>query len=433
MEREKIILNTITDVNVPDWLQTLEQNFKNKPFCILNSNGLGDDYETIVAAGSIDELLIQKEDDPFERLRNFHQKHGDWIFGYLNYDLKNKLEKLTSENPDGLTFPLLYFFCPEYLFFLKKGTVECLAKKGTTKAELALFFEKSKENLQESSENENKQPALEVTSRISREQYISTIMEIKSHIQKGDIYEMNFCQEFFVKNVEVEPFQIYQRLNDASPTPFSCYFHANQQYLACASPERYLKKSGSRVISQPIKGTIKRGTSIAADEKLKSQLKNDPKEQSENVMIVDLVRNDLSRTAARGSVKVDELFGIYSFKQVHHMISTISSELKAGCDFVDLLKTTFPMGSMTGAPKIRAMEIIEQYESMKRGLFSGAVGYITPKGDMDFNVVIRSIFYNADNKYLSFMAGSAITINAQPEKEYEECILKAKAIFSIFK
>ncbi len=318
------------------------------------------------------------------------------------------------------------------MFFLKDGKIELQVRKGTQKEELLEIFNKSVEDIPVFS-SQKKHFSIEVSPRISKFQYINTIKKIKNHIQQGDIYEMNFCQEFFAEGVEVEPFEIYKKLIAVSPTPFSCYLHANKQYLACASPERYLKKTGNKVISQPIKGTIKRGANLEADENQKIKLKNDPKEQSENVMIVDLVRNDLSRTAAKGSVKVDELFGIYSFKQVHHIISTISSELKEGFDFVDLLKTTFPMGSMTGAPKIRAMEIIENYESMKRGLFSGAAGYVTPKGDMDFNVVIRSIFYNSANKYLSFMAGSAITINAQPESEYDECILKAKAIFSLFK
>jgi para-aminobenzoate synthetase component I len=430
MERKKILLNSLDLANHAGWIKSLERHFKDGPFVVLNSNGMGDDYDVMIAAGAFSEVVPPQEGDAFLSLRNFHQQQKDWIFGYFSYDLKNNLEKLSSNNADGLNFPLLYFFCPKYLFLLKNGKLECYTKEDNTEAEIIRFFEEF-----EGSQNEviNQEEHITVKPRISRQEYIETINEIKQHIQLGDIYEMNFCQEFFAENQEVNPFNVFEKLIEASPTPFSCYLNANNMHLACASPERYIKKSGSHIFSQPIKGTIKRGRNAEEDEIQKKKLKNDPKEQSENVMIVDLVRNDLSRTAARGSVKVDELFGIYTFKQVHHMISTISSTLEEGFDFVDVFKTTFPMGSMTGAPKIRAMEIIEQYESMKRGLFSGAVGYVKPNGDFDFNVVIRSIFYNAKNKYLSLMVGSAITINAVPENEYDECALKAKAIFSLFK
>jgi len=198
-----------------------------------------------------------------------------------------------------------------------------------------------------------------------------------------------------------------------------------------ASPERFLKKINNKLISQPIKGTIKRGGSKIEDENLKFALKNDNKELAENIMIVDLVRNDLTRTVLNASVKVEELCEIYSFKQVHQMISTISAEIDNNLALSDIFKNTFPMGSMTGAPKIRAMEIIEKYEKTKRGLYSGAVGYINPKGDFDFNVVIRSIFYNSENNYLSFTVGGAITANSVPENEYNECLLKAKAILEV--
>jgi para-aminobenzoate synthetase component 1 len=251
---------------------------------------------------------------------------------------------------------------------------------------------------------------------------------LKQHIQSGDIYEINFCQEFFSEATQFNPLETYINLKQFSPTPFSAYYRSNHHYLICASPERFLMKKGNEVISQPIKGTIKRGTDIVEDEKLKKQLKNDEKERAENIMIVDLVRNDLSRIAKEGSVKVNELCKIYSYPQLHQMISTISAKVDKQLDFTEIIKACFPMGSMTGAPKIKAMELIEKYESFKRGLFSGSVGYITPEGDFDFNVVIRSLFYNSVNHYLSFMVGSAITAKSDPEKEYEECLLKAKGI-----
>jgi len=242
---------------------------------------------------------------------------------------------------------------------------------------------------------------------------------------------MNYCVEFFSGNASIHPATLFQRLCEISPMPFSCYYKNDDQHLMCASPERFLARRGGKIISQPIKGTAKRGRTREEDEQMKIRLRHDAKEQSENVMIVDLVRNDLSRTAARKSVQVEELFGIYTFRQLHHMISTVISEMREGVHWTEIIRHAFPMGSMTGAPKIRAMQLIDAFESTMRGLYSGAVGYVTPDGDFDFNVVIRSILYNSDLDYLSFMVGSAITINSDAAKEYEECLLKAKAMMEV--
>lgn len=198
-----------------------------------------------------------------------------------------------------------------------------------------------------------------------------------------------------------------------------------------ASPERFLKRNGTHVVSQPIKGTARRAENMEEDEGLKEALRTDEKERSENIMIVDLVRNDLSHYASKGSVIVEELCKIYTFEQVHQMISTITASVALEIDSVDLIKSVFPMGSMTGAPKIAAMQLIEKLESTKRGLYSGAIGYFAPNGDFDFNVVIRSILYNAEKQFVSFSVGSAITARSVPEKEYEECLLKAKAMRTV--
>jgi para-aminobenzoate synthetase component 1 len=270
--------------------------------------------------------------------------------------------------------------------------------------------------------------SLYIKPRIQSHEYKNTVNSIKKHILRGDIYEVNYCQEYYSENQSVNPLEIYAKLKNISPTPFSCFFRLFDKYLISASPERFLKKIGSKVISQPMKGTINRGNSAKSDQHLKSKLKQDPKEIAENVMIVDLVRNDLSKSAAKESVKVEELCGIYTFEQVHQMVSTISAELEPQTDMIDAIKSTFPMGSMTGAPKVKAMELIEKYENTKRGMYSGAVGYFTPDNDFDFNVVIRSILYNSTRQYLSYMVGSAITAKSIPENEYNECLLKAKAI-----
>jgi para-aminobenzoate synthetase component 1 len=270
---------------------------------------------------------------------------------------------------------------------------------------------------------------LNIQNRISQQEYISIINKLKQHILRGDCYEINFCQEFFAESTDINPFDIYKKLGTVSPNPFSALYRMNDQWLICASPERFLKKQGNKILSQPIKGTsIRIKNDEGRDEQSKYELLHSTKDRSENVMVVDLVRNDLAKICKEGTVKVDELYGVYSFPQVHQMISTVSGELDSSNSFYDIIKATFPMGSMTGAPKKSAMELIEKYEQTKRGIFSGAVGYISPDRDFDFNVVIRSIMYNAASGYLSFQAGSGITFYSDPEKEWEECLMKAEAM-----
>jgi para-aminobenzoate synthetase component 1 len=279
---------------------------------------------------------------------------------------------------------------------------------------------------------ENSNP-IEIQQRISKDLYLEKITKMLEYINKGDIYEANFCMEFFAENATINPLEKFLKLNEISKSPQAVFFKNNTQFLLSASPERYLKKEGEILISQPIKGTAKRFLDPIEDEYSKNQLALDPKERSENIMVSDLVRNDLSRTAQKGSVKVEELCAVYSFEQVHQMISTITSKLDSQYAAVDAIKTTFPMGSMTGTPKVSVMKIIENLEETKRGLYSGAVGYFAPNGDFDFNVVIRSILYNQEKKYISFSVGSAITSQAIPENEYEECLLKAKAMHEVLR
>ncbi len=353
----------------------------------------------------------------------------NWQFGFVSYDYKNQIEpQLSSKNTDNILFPEKHFFSPELLFIISANKVEIQYEKSIyTKEQVTTLFNEILQLELCSILNES----VKMTPRLNKDEYLEKVKTLQQHIQLGDIYEINFCQEFYAENVTVNPINLYHKLNKKSPTPFSCFVKHNDNYLLCASPERFIKKIGDEISSQPIKGTIKRGSSEKEDAILKEQLKNDPKERSENIMIVDLVRNDLSKIAKKGSVKVDELCGIYTFPQVHQLISTVSAKIKEDISFDAILKATFPMGSMTGAPKVRAMEMIEEYEIAKRGLYSGTVGYIDSFGNFDFNVVIRSILYNQSTNYLSFFVGGAITNLSDPEKEYEECLLKAKAMFEV--
>ncbi len=362
----------------------------------------------------------------FEDLHQYQSRTKDWLFGYMSYDLKNDVEDLKSNNFDGLQFPDLYFFQPKKLFFLKGNQLE-IKYLNMVDDEVEVDFDE----INQFSVFSVQCSEINIQQRISKENYIKKVSKMLEHIHRGDIYEANFCMEFFAKDAQINPSQIYESLNAISEPPFAVFFKNKDNYLISASPERYLKKVDTRIITQPIKGTAKRSFDMELDKELKINLSKDAKERSENIMIVDLVRNDLSHTATKGSVQVEELCEIYTFKQVHQMISTVVSNVENTTSPIQIIKSTFPMGSMTGAPKISAMKIIEQLEETKRGLYSGAIGYFTPNGNFDFNVVIRSILYNSSNQYLSFSVGSAVTSLSIPENEYEECLLKAKAMFEV--
>jgi para-aminobenzoate synthetase component 1 len=393
----------------------------------LDSNGYKDhlsSYDAILAVNAQSSLQTSFE-SAFEQLKNYQSQTKDWIFGYLTYDLKNDLEDLNSENFDGLQFPDLFFFQPKKLFLIKGNSVECQylnSLEGEIKSDLNYIGHCEEE------QHANPTNGIKIKLRIHNDAYFEKVKTMLNHIHRGDIYEANFCQECYAEEAQINPLVTFKRLNDISKTPFATFLKLNDNYLISASPERYLKKEGNVIISQPIKGTSKRSKNRKEDELLKSTLQIDTKERSENIMIVDLVRNDLSHTAIKGSVKIEELCKVYTFAQVHQMISTVTSKVDESTHPVEVIKSTFPMGSMTGAPKISAMKIIEALEETKRGLYSGAVGYFTPQGDFDFNVVIRSIFYNKEKGYVSYSVGSAITAKSDPLKEYEECLVKAKAM-----
>ncbi|MDB5031500.1 anthranilate synthase component I family protein [Mucilaginibacter sp.] len=391
--------------------------------CYLDSNNFNDPYskfDTLIAAG-VKDYIVANIGSAFKQLENFRAKNPGWLTGFFSYDLKNEVENLSSSNPDHLTFPDLCFFAPQYLILINGEQVEITADNPQA------IFESIEQQIPITSPANN----IDLQSRFSKEDYIATVNKIKGHISRGDIYVTNFCQEFFAAGAQIDPLATFLQLNLVSPTPFGTFFKWHDKYILCASPERFLAKRGSKLISQPIKGTAKRGNTKQEDEAIKQQLRNHAKELQENVMIVDLVRNDLTHSAKPGTVKTEELFGIYTFNQVHQMISTVVCELQDGITAVEAIRNTFPMGSMTGAPKINSMRLMEQYERSKRGVYSGAIGYFSPDNDFDFNVVIRTLLYNSAEKYLSFHVGSAITYHADAENEYEECLLKAKAILEV--
>ena len=401
----------------------LKSYSKSKNFMFLDSNNLKDKYDWIFAVDCEDKITCNSKNSLFQLNKFYKKNHSNWIFGSLSYDLKNHIEILSSSNYDGINFPLLNFFVPKFLFVCQDNVVKYFSHSENQKFSI--------EKILNIDFNFKEIPSLNLKFRISKNNYFKNVSKIIQHINLGDIYEMNYCQEIYAEKSVINPYDTYLKLVSISKAPFSSLYRHNNSYLISASPERFIKKIKNKLFSQPIKGTIRRSENKEEDNFLKMKLFKDDKERSENVMIVDLVRNDLSKIARRSSVNVDELFGIYSFNDLHHMISTISCDLKKNINIDEIISSTFPMGSMTGAPKYRAMELIEKYEKTKRGLYSGSIGYIEPNGDFDFNVIIRSIQYNQINKYLSILVGGAITSKSKIEKEFDECLLKSKSLFKV--
>ncbi|AEA42416.1 chorismate-binding protein [Fluviicola taffensis] len=346
---------------------------------------------------------------------------GKTLFTVINYQLG--LDILTIQrNPNQL--PLMRVWIPESTFLYEGVNAYLLEGE---------YNELNHQLAEELFETTEEISAIQWTAKIDRKNYLERVNKLKEHIQLGDVYELNFCQSIESQSVELTSIQpFFKRMWDANPTPFAGLVETENWMLASASPERFIQKKGSKLISQPIKGTAPRGKTEYEDQENIQGLESSKKERAENVMIVDLVRNDLSRLATKGSVNVDELCKTYTFPTVHQLISTISCELREEVTFSEILKATFPMGSMTGAPKKAAVELAQKYEGFSREFYSGSLGVIYPNGDFDLNVLIRTLVYNQESKKISCGVGGAITILSDAEAEYEECKVKVGKILSLF-
>jgi para-aminobenzoate synthetase component I len=391
-------------------------------FCYLDNNSYRhapNRYEMIAAAGLA--TIVSPE----------MQCANDWSFGNISYDYKNKVEPgLSSRHKEKIGFADHFFFRPETVVYIPFDT--CTLHIETLNSSAAVVLQQI---LESSSvmENQTQGSAAPDWNYVFQQQdYLDGVQHIRNHIEEGDCYELNFCTEAFAEDQEIDPCYIFHQLNALNPAPFAALYRHHDAWLMCASPERFLHKQEDHILSQPIKGTSRRGVDPQQDEALKAALLNNPKERAENVMIVDLVRNDLARSCMPGTVAVPELFGVYTFPQVHQLISTVTGITKPETTAAQTVENAFPMGSMTGAPKVMVMKLIETYERSRRGLYSGTVGYITPQGDFDFNVVIRSLLYNNETGYLSYQTGGAITYDSDPLQEWNEVRLKAKAMEQVF-
>ncbi|AUD01857.1 aminodeoxychorismate synthase component I [Spirosoma pollinicola] len=417
------------------WAVT-EQTHKDGFVAFLTNNGIpypNDPFPNRLFIGAKRVISFSGEKAPgvdaFQELQNAHREKPSFLVGYFGYDLKNQLEKLDSRNLDRLQFPDVYFVEPEWIIDFDKsddlGNALIIQGEGdvsTLLNQLRSFMTMATLVIPSVA------PISSTHCRVTPDEYQANVRRIQEHIRLGDVYELNYCIEFFKENAHLDPLATYRALNERSPMPFSSFVKLGDRYILGASPERFLKKTGRQILSQPIKGTVRRGQTPEEDAALRAYLLNSEKERAENLMIVDLVRNDLAKSAETGSVHVDELFGIYGFQHVFQMISSVSVTLRANVSWTEAIRNAFPMGSMTGAPKVRSMELIDELEVSRRGVYSGALGFVTPDGDFDFSVVIRTLLYDAQRQYASFSVGSAITYDADPAQEWEECLLKAKAI-----
>lgn len=387
--------------------------------CVFLKNG----GQSLLAIGCAEELLSDR--DCWQKLdEKLSKSEGHW-FGYLSYDLKNELEKLASNNPDNCCFPRIQFIRPKVL--LRQ------IEKDQWELEYDAAYSAEKKRIHEILSisdciDEHAGFRVNFHSRVSKGQYLENVAKIKECIRAGQVYELNYCIEYFDSDPDIEPAFLFDQLNFGNQAPFTAYFQHKDYCVISLSPERFIRRNSDEIISQPMKGTAPRFQDIVLDQASKNSLEASEKDRSENIMIVDLVRNDLSKICKSGSVRVTELCGVHSYSAVHQMISTVTGKLKDNLSNVDVLKGLFPMGSMTGAPKVRAMQIIEELECTKRGVYSGALGFIAPDGNFDFNVVIRSIVYNAQRNYLSLMVGGAITDKSDPEEEYEETQVKLRSV-----
>lgn len=381
-----------------------------------NSNGHEDaygKYQWICAFGNREPFVFD-EGESWQKMDALSQ--DNWLFGVLSYDLKNHIEDLTSVPRNYLDWPKMQWFEPEFVITHQRN------------GEYWVHFRGKEPEVKTREFSMVSWSPFQLTPLWSQGDYIEKANILLRHIQRGDIYEVNLCQPFEAEGVPLNGLSVFKKLNDKAQSSFASYFSSNGRVVIGASPERYLAKRGEKLISQPIKGTAKRYSDATLDSQSASDLLASEKERAENVMIVDMVRNDLSITAQKSSVEVEELFGIYSFNTVHQMISTITSKVKSGVSWSEIIQSTFPMGSMTGAPKVSAMKCIDEVETTQRGWYSGSVGYIEPSGDFDLNVVIRSLLYDEDSQKVQAHVGSALTILANAEDEYHECLLKVDAL-----
>lgn len=396
---------------------------------LLNSNRFSDPYSRfeLLAAFGVRREFSCDGPQPWSPLAAFFQEDPDWIFGHFSFETGLPDPPFLPVRSPYISFGVCSFFQPEILLKIQSGSLQVGIHGDRNEAEAIVKELFSSPGSSAGLKVGIKRPPYLKPVHTDAE-YLDRVNYLISQMMRGNIYEINYCREFQARDVQLDPSALYLKLNAMSAAPFSAYYRQKERFLVCSSPERFVSKTGMQLIAQPIKGTIRRGTSAEEEKSVVLQLQSSSKERAENTMIVDLLRNDLARTARCGSVEVLEWAVPYPFSHVHHLISTVTAQLDPSKHPLDVIRYCFPMGSMTGAPKKKVCELIHEVEDYGRGLFSGSVGYISPEWDYDFNVVIRSLIYDAAAKLMNYHVGSGLTVYSQPLNELDELNLKAKAL-----
>jgi para-aminobenzoate synthetase component I len=350
--------------------------------------------------------------------------------GYFAYNMGHHIEKLPSTAVDDVEIPDSCFGFYDSIIAIDHQTKETyiVAAGINEKPETAIenLNRKLKSITALSLVNKEGEVCSEIQSNFTKEAYLKAVQRIKDYIRSGDIYQANLTQRFKCYTEEA-PFSIYSRLRQLNPAPFACFMNFGEGHILSSSPERFLKIQDNMIETRPIKGTRPRGKTADEDKANKEELLSSEKDKSELLMIVDLERNDLGKVSKTGTVKVPELFYPEEYATVHHLVATVTGEMQDGLEPIDVIQAAFPGGSITGAPKIRAMEIIDELEPTQRNIYTGSIGYLGFNGSIDFNIAIRTIVMKEGTAY--FQAGGGIVWDSDPELEYEETLHKAKALF----
>jgi para-aminobenzoate synthetase component 1 len=401
--------------------------WENNHFTFLPPNT--SERQAFIAWGKKDAFVVN-ENNPtdIQKLNQWLAGKTTPVFGYISFEAKKLFEKNSYRNSSSDGSDFLYFFEPEHIWKEENGKWKALGEEEPNERSVIEDFLSSYKNVEITSIEEK----LVFEMLESEVSYVEKIQDILNNIQQGQYYETNFCIPLQASGELKDAFVHFSKMNNATEAPHATYFNGDKLQLLCTSPERFIQKKGNQIISQPIKGTIRRGLNSEEDAQNKALLQSSEKERSENIMIVDLVRNDLSRIAEKASVNIKSLCELHTFKTLHHLISTVEAQLPSNITFTEILAATFPIGSMTGAPKISSVKHMEKLEILDRGIYSGSFGVIEPDGNFDFNVIIRSAVYNKEKKQTTIKVGSAITNASNAEAEFEECLLKAASTLSIF-
>ncbi|MGH8549631.1 MAG: aminodeoxychorismate synthase component I [Methylococcales bacterium] len=403
-------------------------------------------YRTLTTRGGMTEIselegIQHSADNPFAILRaqlptgSFDRTHlpfGGGALGYFGYDLARRLEEIPEIAQDSEHIPEMMLGIYDWAIVvdhqLSRSWLVQQENSSETAGTCDLVLDRIHRKFRSALADEPFRVNGKVLSNMSRDEYGRAFRRIKRYLLEGDCYQVNLAQRFAVE-CEGNRWPAYKLLRALNPAPFSCFLNFPGVQVLSSSPERFLKVEGGRVETKPIKGTRPRLADSAQDREQIEALRNSPKDRAENLMIVDLLRNDIGKTCAPGSVKVPKLFDIESFATVHHLVSTIQGRLAEGCDGIDLLRGCFPGGSITGAPKVRAMEIIEELEPERRGVYCGSVGYIAYGGNMDTNITIRTLIHSGSE--IRFWAGGGIVADSHEADEYQECFDKAAVMFRL--